>query len=245
LPEEIVKLFNELNSWDLHKEKNCNSIEQFKIELLQNKKIIEKQEFGAGSRILSLKKNSIKSQTLSSSCTRTLGKILYNLSEYLNESKVLELGTHFGIGTAYLSKPNTSIKVTSIEACPTTLNIATNFLQKQTFSHKLQLINGTFNDVLADLNNKKQKFNLFYIDGDHKGESLSKYFTFCRNNLATEKSVFIIDDINWSKDMFHSWNKIIKDNEACSINAGRFGIIIFNEQLPANSYMLKFSKPSV
>lgn len=171
--------------------------------------------------------------------------VLYNISEYLQECKVLELGTHFGIGTAYLSTPNTSSAVTSIEACPATFSIANNFLSNQTFSNKLNLINGLFTEVLKDLKSNKQKFNLFYIDGDHKGVSLNKYFTFCINYLAEEQFIVVIDDINWSKDMFDTWKEISKSSNSCSINAGRFGILIFDNYLPKETYMLKFSKPSI
>lgn len=240
-----MNLYKSLDGWDSEKSLVCRHIEQHKQGLLKDKTVINKIDFGAGSRSLKPKQQSISWQTNNSACPSSLGKVLFNITNLFNEAKILELGTHFGIGTAYLASSESTKTITSIEACKNTFAIAEKFLLSQTYSDKISLINSTFYESLEKLNNNTNKFNLFYIDGDHKGKSLINYFTICKEHLSSEKSIFVIDDINWSKDMFSAWNKLCNEYNSCSINAGRFGILLFDNTLPSVRLMLKFSKPLI
>lgn len=211
--------------------------------LLQSTQTISKKEYGAGSRILNNKQHSIKSMAQRGACSPLLGKILFNLTSIFNTQQVLEFGTQLGIGTAYIAASANTKNITSMEACPATLKVATDFFSKYKHGNKIETLLNTFDNSLEQLHATHKKFDLFYIDGDHRFSSLLRYFNYCKTYLATPNAIFVIDDINWSIGMFKAWKQMIQQTNALSFNAGRFGIIITQNMHIKGNFMLKFSKP--
>ena len=240
--QDILNLINVLNEPLDVNNKQISDIENHRKKLLSKSNPISKLEVGAGTRLKNSNANQIKNMTKNGACNTTLAKVLFNIAEYFNTKNILELGTQLGIGTAYLSASNKVQKVFTIEACPETLSIAQDYFKNTNSGNKIYTINNTFDKALPELKKEKEKFSLFYIDGDHRGESLLRYYRFCKQNLAKEEYIFVIDDINWSRDMFKAWKKIAGDDNALAINAGRFGLILHKNALPNISIMLKFSK---
>jgi len=73
--------------------------------------------------------------------------------------------------------------------------------------------------------------DLLYLDGNHTYAATKDYFT-----MALEKknnaSVFIFDDIYWSKGMTEAWNEIKKHpSVTLSIDTFYFGMVFFKEEI--------------
>jgi len=67
-----------------------------------------------------------------------------------------------------------------------------------------------------------------------------KYF----NQLAeisSDKTVIIIDDINYSNEMTEAWNEIkLHEKVSVSIDLFRMGIVFFREGINHNNYIIRY-----
>ncbi len=206
-----------------------------KSTLNSNHSVIEIEDAGAGSKKLS-NIRSVKSIFKTATCKGVYAKLLYQLSNHYQPQNILELGTSLGIGTMHLAWGNPKSKVISIDACKNTLALAQNHLNQ----HKIQnveLIHAKFEDYLnQDLN---LIFDLVYIDGHHNGKALKNYLKQL-DKFTDENTIFLLDDIRWSEDMFQSWNEIIASEEFhLTIDLFRMGIIMRRPQQVKEHFVIK------
>jgi hypothetical protein len=82
--------------------------------------------------------------------------------------------------------------------------------------------------------------NMVFIDGDHKGSSLLRYVQKLKE-MSGENSVFILDDIYWSKDMTEAWKKLVRDPYfGISIDLYHFGLLFPRKKQPKQHFRLRF-----
>ena len=88
------------------------------------------------------------------------------------------------------------------------------------------MVVGPFEDTLNQVCDS-QHYDFIYFDGNHSQDATLDYFTQCLFTL-TEKSVWLFDDIHWSKDMEAAW-EIIKANKqvTSTIDTYRWGLVFF------------------
>lgn len=125
-----------------------------------------------------------------------LGRWLYRISRYYAPKRILELGTHIGIGTLYLAYGAPQAEIHTIEAHPPLAQKAReNFLahRKDIFIHQ-----GTFETLLPTL---EGNWDLVFIDGNHQGNALKNYIQLLKPNTH----IFVLDDIRYSTDMRKAW----------------------------------------
>jgi hypothetical protein len=77
-------------------------IESARWSLLSNDTVYQVKDYGAGSKGLQKTRNYSRA-VASSAMPKKKGEALHLLVEHLQPSGLLEIGTHFGIGTLYLS----------------------------------------------------------------------------------------------------------------------------------------------
>jgi predicted O-methyltransferase YrrM len=139
----------------------------------------------------------------------------------------------------YLAASNPDATVCTMEGCKETAGIA-----KQNFSNarlgNINLLQGSFDDILPRLRAEGIKPGLVFIDGNHRKEPVIKYF-----NLITEfsdsKTVVIIDDINHSGEMREAWNELKEHSkETVSIDVFQMGILFFSEGINRISYTIRY-----
>ncbi len=126
--------------------------------LKNNKQIISIKDFGAGSHKLG-KQRSIQQIFKISSSKGHYGKILYQLSNHFQPKQILEFGTSLGIGTLHFHLGNPVSLITTIEACPETLNFTRDFLKNKVSN--VNFIESTFSDFL----NQMRK-SILYFEGN-------------------------------------------------------------------------------
>ena len=210
--KQIIKLLNE-----------------YRKLLLSNKNIINVTDFGAGSRVFKSNKRSISAIAKNAGISKKRSNLLFNIVQYFKPKQILEIGTSLGIATTCLSLGNTNAKITTLEGCPETAKIAKDQYKKFKLDNiKIQV--GEFKDTLPRIVNKNN-FDLIYFDGNHQKEATINYFKQCLPTVHKE-TIFIFDDIHWSKEMEQAWEYIKNHKKATvSIDTYQWGIIFFrNEQ---------------
>ena len=99
---------------------------------------------------------------------------------------------------------------------------------------------GDFNTILNDVVNSFDKLDLVFFDGNHTKESTLNYFNICLQK-AHNNTIFIFDDIHWSREMEKAWNEIKKNKKVrLCIDIFRMGLIFFKKELSYEKYVIKF-----
>ena len=190
---------------------------------------------GKGSTVTHLKKRKVCDIAKNSSVNKKIGKIIHNLSKFNNAKNILEIGTSLGISTVYLSTANSYSKVTTLEGCENTSNIALNNFTKFSLDN-IDLIKGNFSFTLDEVLEKTESFDLVFFDGNHSKIDTLNYFNKCLKKINS-KSIFVFDDINWSIEMKSAWNQIIKnDVVTLSFTFLRVGVLFFKKDLQNKNY---------
>lgn len=226
--ELITKCFYDKSSKEIYK-----TLQQYRDELLKDDTIIEVKDFGAGSRVFSSNKRKVSAIAKNAGITPKRAKLLARLIPYLNIKKCLELGTSLGIGTIAMKEAN---EVFSLEGCPETAQIAQKQLEKYNTEH-IKVHVAPFEESLAVYT--KKQYDLIYFDGNHQKEATLQYF----NQLlktAHNDSVFIFDDIHWSKEMTEAW-ETIKNHPKVTVTIDTFfwGFVFFRKEQVKEHFIVR------
>lgn len=208
-------------------------IENLRKRLLKNDELITYSDPGAAGNP---RGRTIKSIARASLSNARFSRFYYRLINYIDPPFVVELGTSLGINTLYLAQTGKPV-YTFEGAVPLAL------LSKQHFkSHNkdIHLIEGNINDTLPAFLESIKSLPFIFFDANHTYEATIKYFYWCVEK-STEDSIFIFDDIYWSKGMYKAWEEI-KEHEAVRVTLDlyRCGIVIFNRSLTPQHLALKF-----
>ena len=203
-------------------------IEQLRRHLLNDETEIEVVDFGAGSKNLSHKKRKISAIAKSSLKPKKYAQLLFRMVDYYQPQTIVELGSSLGITTSYLASANSNSKVFTFEGAPSIAKIAQqNFKQLQL--NNIQLTVGNFDDTLKGELSKIDSIDFAFIDGNHRFEPTINYF----NHLlfkANDQSIFILDDIHWSKEMEQAWQYVQQHEQVtATIDLFFIGVVVFNK----------------
>ena len=230
----ITKVLNK-NS----KDTTCKKIEQLRKELCKSEQTIKITDFGAGSHVNDSKSRKVKDIAKNSAKNEKFGKLLYRIIQFYKTNNILELGTSLGISTLYLAKAEENSKVYTFEGCPETTKIAQQNFDKMDAKN----INITLGDFKNTLQNKLEEINtinLAFIDGNHQQEPTIAYFETCLKH-ANNNTIFVFDDIHWSKGMENAWN-YIKSHEKTTLTVDLFyiGIVFIKSELSKENHTIRF-----
>ena len=181
-------------------------IENLRAQLLTDKREIEIQEMGAGSRTSSSNKRAVREIARSALKSKRLARVLFRLAKHYQPKNVIELGTSLGLTTAYISKAIPSCQIISVEGNPPTAAIAEENFQKLSCSN-IRVIQGNFDTVLPAILDQFPVIDLAYIDGNHRYQPTINYF----HQLLTRSdnnTILVFDDIHWSDEMEKAWEEI-------------------------------------
>jgi predicted O-methyltransferase YrrM len=181
-------------------------IEQLRRNLLLDKRMIEVEDFGAGSRVSSSKQKSVRQIARSALKSKRLAQVLFRLVKHYQPQTIVELGTSLGLTTSYFSKANPTASITTIEGSKNITEIAKENFQKLNCTN-VQLLQGNFDSRLSPVIDPLSSIELAYIDGNHRYEPTINYF---RQFLSKSDShtILVFDDIHWSTEMEQAWEEI-------------------------------------
>tara|TARA_B100000927_G_scaffold187613_1_gene151091 strand:+ start:1639 stop:2427 length:789 start_codon:yes stop_codon:yes gene_type:complete len=220
---------------DRHLYYNFLPIEQLRKWLLAQDKQLFLNDFGAGSKYSSSKLTTISQLAKNVQSSKHKGQLLFKIVNYFQPKKILEFGTSLGLSSAYLASSNKSSKVYTIEGDKNIVTLAKNNFVKLRIKN-IDIIEKNFDDAIEILSNKS--FELVFFDGNHRKEPTLKYFEWAKKKI-TQNSIFIFDDIYWSKEMKDAWDIIRQDSKvSLSIDIFSIGIVFFIDKNQKEHFQL-------
>ncbi len=199
---EFIKfVLNDKNKYDVY-----SIIEKQRQVLLNDKTVIDVEDFGAGSTVIKTKKRVVKDIAASSLKPKKYSQLLFRMIQFYNKKNVLELGTSFGITTSYLASANNNPVVTSMEGSQSIANIAQNNFDTLQLKN-INIIKGDFEKTLSPFLDSATIIDFAFLDGNHRKIPTIQYFKQILLN-STEETIVIFDDIHWSNEMEEAWEEI-------------------------------------
>ena len=209
----------------------------FVQKLKNNHKTIEVTDFGAGSKVFKNNHRQVSRIAKHAGISKKYAKLLTRITTYFSPNAILEIGTSLGIGTAALHIGNPDSKITTLEGCAETANIANNQFNQFQYT-SIHIIVGEFSLTFNKATNNNV-YDLVYFDGNHKKTPTLHYFETCLTSIHND-SIFIFDDIHWSKEMEEAW-EIIKQHPKVkvTIDTYQWGIVFFRKEQEKEHFTIR------
>lgn len=226
----VTKCLYDSSEYDAYKQ-----ISNYK-ELLKNRTKINVTDLGAGSHVAKIQERSVSEIAKNAGTTFKRAKLLYRLVTYLECKNILELGTSLGIATQAMSLANPKANITTVEGCPNISKFTKHNFKKHHLEN-IDLITGNFDEIIESLAPKT--YDLIFFDGNHQKEATLNYF---ENLLKTahNNSIFIFDDIYWSKGMTEAW-EAIKAHPKVTVTIDTFfwGLVFFRNEQAKEHFVIR------
>ena len=206
-----------------------NKIESVRKKSSKDQTVLTIEDHGAGSSSSTSKERTVSSIAKHAVKSKKYGQLLYRIVKYYHSNSIIELGTSLGITTSYLSWASPGGNVFTLEGSMEIASVA-----RQNFKalevQNVKLAEGNFDYTLPSVLYHLISVDLAFIDGNHRREPTENYFHWLLEK-ANSNSIFIFDDIHWSKEMEQAWQHI-KEHPAvrCSIDLFFIGIIFFRQE---------------
>lgn len=235
-PPFIFNLYNEVIK--TASSNRLEKVERLRAKLLQDQREVDLIDFGAGSRVNDGTKRQLAEIAKNSSTPTKFSALLLALIKHFEYNSIFELGTSLGLNTLYLSNEESSL-ITTFEGDPTLTKIA-----EQNFSSlgrkNISIVEGNIDETLEKQVSQVQSIDLAYIDANHRYEPTLRYYELIRKKCH-ERSLIVLDDIHWSKEMNLAWNELKNRPEVrISIDLFEGGLLFFDPKLTQGDYVLKF-----
>jgi predicted O-methyltransferase YrrM len=228
----ITQVFNDRREYEEYA-----VIENIRKSNKNSNEIILIDESGAESNYFSTQSRKVKDIVRVSAVNRKFGQLLFRMAKYYRPDSIIELGTSLGISTLYLAAGIPEGKVITIESNTNLAERAKINFNAAGVDNIVQMT-GLFKDILPEIIKSPQGDFLAFIDGHHNEEATFAYFKILLQN-ATENSIFVFDDINWSDGMRNAWEKIKSDKQVTlSIDLFFMGIIFFKKGIVKQNFII-------
>jgi len=210
-------------------------IETQRKKLLHDTTMIEVEDFGAGSSVIKTNQRVVKNIAQSSLKPKKFSQLLFRMVRYYQPQTIIELGTSFGITTAYLAKGNAKATVFT---CEGSKNIAA--IAKQNFNNlsikNIVVTEGDFAKTLPALLTQLKTIDFAFIDGNHRKIPTLDYLAKLLNS-STSSTLLIFDDIHWSAEMEAAWAEI-QQHPAVTLTIDLFfiGIVCINDSFKVKQH---------
>ncbi len=209
----------------------------YRKSLLKTTTIITIEDFGAGSKLLQSNQRKVSHIAKNAGITNKRAQLLGRLSNYLEAKNILEIGTSVGLATASLRLANPTSTIISLEGCKNTATIAKENFEKFDLRN-IKIIVGNFNKTLPQVLTNTT-FDLVFFDGNHQKQPTIDYFEQCLHHI-NNNSVFIFDDVYWSKGMQEAW-QYIKNHPKVTVSIDTFywGIVFFRKEQEKEHFVIR------
>jgi predicted O-methyltransferase YrrM len=154
------------------------------------------------------------------------GRFLLRLVRELAPRSCLELGTGFGISTAYQAAAlelNGAGAIVSLDI-EGMIDHAEPTLSRLDLGHRVELRPGPIEETLAAARARSAPIDYVLLDADHTEHGTVAAFDAILPDLS-EGAVVVIDDINWTAEMRRAWRTIRgRERVAATLGLWRLGI---------------------
>lgn len=215
------------------------TIEALRADLLASEQTIRVNDLGAGSRVFDEPTRAVAEIAKTALKPASEAQLLFRLARYFQATNVLELGTSFGLTTLYLALGAEEGTVHTIEGCPQTMRIAQHHFD-QLKQRNIKPVLGSFRSKLPETLQKMGSVDLVFLDGHHAKEPTLEYFEQCLAQ-AHANTVFIFDDIHWSRDMEQAWERIkAHPRVTVSIDLYDLGLVFLRTEQVKEHFTLRY-----
>lgn len=202
-------------------------VEAIREQLLLDKTEITIEDMGAGSVHSSSAVRTIASVARNAAKPPKYGQLLFRMANYYKPKMILELGTSFGISSAYLSLGSGSNNMITIEGSAEIAKRAKEHFRLLGLTG-IQSLQGNFDLVLPAVLQEGFEPDFVFIDGNHRLEPTLRYFNLLLQHKPVT-GVYVFDDIHWSAEMEEAWATISSHPEVfLSIDLFFIGLVFFN-----------------
>jgi len=212
-------------------------INKYRSHLRNDNSVISIEDFGAGSKKLNNNNRRVTDIAKNAGISKKRAQLLGRLVTYFKPDTILEIGTSLGLASTSMHLANPTSKITTLEGCKNTAAIAKYSFELFKFENiKIEI--GNFNETLSNVL-IGPKFDFIYFDGNHQKQPTIDYFELCLKSKHND-SIFILDDIYWSKGMQEAW-EYIKNHEdvTISIDTYYWGIVFFRKEQPKQHFTIR------
>ena len=216
------------------------SVEGIRKQMLTDDSVLTIKDYGAGSIVSKTDQRKVSSIARTSLKPAKYGQLLFRIANYYKSNNIVELGTSLGVTTAYLASANTNGKVITMEGADQVAKLARkNF--EQLGLENIEMIEGNFDTTLNGALQNLPSVDLAFVDGNHRKQPTLNYF-YQLLEKVNESSIFIFDDIHWSKTMEEAWHEISHHSSVTlSIDLFFIGWVFFRpEQKKQQHFTIRF-----
>ncbi len=216
-------------------------LDPFVEQLKHYKSAVETTDFGAGAGESDYKVylKPLGQLVKARSHTKSRLHLMYYLVGYFKPNNMLEFGTAAGVSSLYLKKGLPDSKMITMEGCPGLSAVARDNFREMKIEN-IEVANGNFDVILDDTLSKFDKLDFVFFDGNHRKEPTLNYFNRCLEKAHSD-TLFLFDDIHWSKGMEEAWNTIKEDNRvSLTIDIFWFGLVFFKKGVTKQNFVVKY-----
>jgi len=220
--------------------KDYKELNRVRRKFLKRTDPVEVIDFGAssGKKDYVVRIKTVGKIVKSAGHTKKQLELLYRLARYFKPMTILEFGTLVGISSAYLGKGHPEAKVITMEGSMALASIANDNLRKRGLGVDIEI--GEFDAILDQAIKKVDSLDMVFFDGNHRKKSTLRYFEKCLTK-AHENSVFLLDDIHWSRGMLNAWKKIKSDKRvSITIDLYWLGIVFFRKGVAKQDFIIRY-----
>ncbi|MBL4605273.1 MAG: class I SAM-dependent methyltransferase [Flavobacteriaceae bacterium] len=210
---------------------------QIRKNLFSDTSNIEIEDFGAGSKVFKSNTRQVSKIAKYAGISKKRAALLYNVIRYFQPKSIIEIGTSLGLGSSVLSLAAPNSRITSIEGCKRTGEIAETLFKNYSLQN-IKLTIGNFKTVLPKLF-QNNSYDFIYFDGNHTKKATLDYFNAALPSIHND-SVFLFDDIHWSKGMEDAWAEI-KNNPIVTVTIDTFqwGFVFFRKEQQKEHFTIR------
>ena len=210
-------------------------IESLRKKLVKDRKELFVTDFGTGES----GKRKVAHIATKSLSKKRYAQLLFRLVRTFKPNTIIELGTSLGITTAYLASVDSKATVYSFEGCPQIAQIAQQVLSSCALQN-VNIIVGNIDITLAKHLANLDSLDFVLFDANHTKEATLRYFNLCLSRVH-EKTVFVFDDIHYSREMEDAWTVILSHSQVTvTFDLFTLGIVFFDMKLTKHNYRLLF-----
>lgn len=215
------------------------TVEDIRDSLLSDPRMITVTDLGAGSGNGLKKERKVSKIAETAAKEKKYAQLLFRFVDHFQSENILELGTSLGLGTMYLAIARSKSTVFTMEGCSETQKIAIDNFQKAELEN-IRPILGNFDTELPKFLATISKLDVVYFDGNHRKEATLNYFRQCLEK-ADNNSIFVFDDIYWSKEMTQAWEEIkAHPKVTVTLDVFQMGFVFFRTEQAKQHFILKY-----
>lgn len=204
-------------------------VEGLRSRLRRDERVLEIEDMGAGSAVNGSTRRRVGDIARHAAKPRKLGQLLYRIAAYYQPGVVVELGTSLGLSAVYLAKGMENGHLYTIEGAASVAAVAVENFSSLGLTNVTSLV-GNFDVQLGPLLDEVGRFDLAFVDGNHRYGPTMQYFDVLVRH-ASSSSILIFDDIHWSEEMERAWDEIRRDPRVfMTIDLFFIGLVVLREE---------------